>query len=315
MKGKKLLKAAAVTAGIATAASGFVHYEVLNKNGKIFKIVAKKKFEDEIDKRRMFEDTDNVRWADNVEFEKFTIINDRGQNIRAFYVPAEKPSDVFVLFSHGYRSTHMSEFKFQMKYFHDKGYNIFLVDHQASGESDGTQITFGHHESVDLLTWIDFMKDAFGEDIQIILYGISMGSATVMMTSGMDELPDNVKCTIADCGYTSMLDEFDFNLKGMIGFSKPVLKAVNLVNKVVAKYDFGDVSPAESVKNAKVPILFIHGADDDFVPTYMVCTLYNNCTSEKDLLIVEDAKHAESYQTNPKLYESKVDEFTAKYIK
>lgn len=325
MKKRKFLKKAAVAAGVSAAVSYAFFYETMNRDGKLIRYIdeknkeknrkknADKPKEPETEIQKM--NRVNSLWAEGREFEPFDMFNERGQNLKGYFLPADKPSNVYVLCSHGYRSTGFGDFRFQMKFLHDKGYNIFLVDHQAAGNSDGQNISFGYYEEQDLRKWIDLMIDFFGDDIQIILYGISMGSATVTLASGNDSLPDNVKCTIADCGYTSMEDEFDFNLKNIYVPSAPLLKATNVINKYVSKFEYSDVKPAEAVKNAKVPILFIHGADDDFVPTYMACTLYNNCSGEKDLLIVDGAGHAESYQKNPIVYQEKFTEFTDKYIK
>lgn len=134
------------------------------------------------------------------------------------------------------------------------------------------------------MQWLKFMTDTFGSDIQIILHGVSMGCATVMMMSGNPDLPKNVKFTVADCGYTSPWAEFDYQLKNAHVPTSPLLDGANFFNKHIAKYDFKKVDAVESVSHAQVPMLFIHGTKDDFVPTYMVHELYDACSTDKDLL-------------------------------
>ena len=160
------------------------------------------------------------------------------------------------------------------------------------------------------------MTDTFGDDIKIILHGISMGSATVMLMSGSDALPKNVKFTIADCGYTSALDEFNYKLESLGVPRKPIIPLVRAINNQRAGYDFGnDTNALKAVKNAKVPMLFIHGGDDKFVPTYMVYLLFDACQSEyKDMFIAPGADHAESYHKAKAQYEGKVAEFIEKFI-
>ena len=200
------------------------------------------------------------------------------------------------------------------KFYHDLGFNVFIVDHQAHGESEGKYIGFGSHESRDAMQWLKFMTDTFGSDIQIILHGVSMGCATVMMMSGNPDLPKNVRFTVADCGYTSPWAEFDYQLKNAHVPTSPLLDGANFFNKHIAKYDFKKVDAVESVSHAQVPMLFIHGTKDDFVPTYMVHELYDACSTDKDLLLVEGAGHAESYPTDSAAYEAKVKSFIDKYI-
>jgi fermentation-respiration switch protein FrsA (DUF1100 family) len=142
-----------------------------------------------------------------------------------------------------------------------------------------------------------------------------MGSATVMLMSGSGRLPSNVKFVVADCGYTSAYNQFAHNAKGMHVPTFPLIDAANIFNRLISGYDFKDASPVEAVKKATVPMAFIHGANDDFVPTYMVNELYEACSSEhKELLIVEGAAHAESYPTDSENYEALINSFAEKYL-
>lgn len=313
-KASALVKFAGVSAGILGAASYAIFYEIMHRDAKLapklgtlFAGESALPPETQPDTRRV--------WFENQNFEEFEIINEKNYRLKGYFLPADKPSDVFVFGSHGYRGSGKNEFVLMTKFYHDKGYNVFLVDHQAAGESDGKYIGFGYHEYTDCFRWLDFMKERFGENIQIILHGVSMGCATVTMMSGSDKLPDNVKFIVADCGYTSAYDEFAHNIKGMHMPLFPIMNISNMFNKKISGYDFKDANPLESVKNAKVPMLFIHGGKDTFVPTHMVYELYEACSSEdKKLLVVEGAGHAESYPIDSEAYEAMVCEFAEKYI-
>lgn len=255
-------------------------------------------------------------WFEKQTFEKFTITNPRGFTLAAHLLRAEEPSDVYVFASHGYRNHGRGEFNVMAKFYHDKGYNVFMIDHQAAGESDGTYIGFGYHESRDGMLWLNFMRETFGEDIQIILHGISMGSATVMLMTGNENLPENVKFTVADCGYTSAWNQFSHNFSSMHVPTFPILNIANFFNQKISGFDFKDTDTKEAVAKAKIPMLFIHGAKDDFVPTYMGSQLYAYCGSEhKELYIAPDAAHAESYPIQSAEYEARVNSFIEKYIK
>ena len=141
-----------------------------------------------------------------------------------------------------------------------------------------------------------------------------MGSATVLMASG-EELPSDVKCIISDCGFTSVLDEMKHELRDSHITKNIILPTATLISKARVGFNFKEASTINQVKKSKTPTLFIHGDQDDFVPTYMVYELYNACAAPKDLLIVEGAKHAESFYVNKDLYESTITEFMSHYVK
>ena len=189
-----------------------------------------------------------------------------------------------------------------------------MPDNRAHGESEGTYIGFGWLDRLDCIQWIHQVKDYFHKDLQIVLHGISMGSATVLMASG-EELPNDVKCIISDCGFTSVLDEFKHELHQRHIPASLVLPTATLLSKKRVGYSFKEASTIEQVKKSKTPTLFIHGDRDNFVPTYMVYDLYNACSADKDLLIVEGAGHAQSYLVDPQLCESTIIEFMNKYVK
>ena len=270
---------------------------------------------DETENERIYKD--NMKWLLNYGYEVHYIVNDRGQKLQGYLMRPEKPSDVYVFGAHGYRSDGRGEWcHFAKHYVEELGFNLFFVDHQAAGESEGEYIGFSSHESKDCLKWLGYMTETFGEDIQIILHGISMGSATVMLMTGNDALVPNVKFTIADCGFTSAMDEFNYKIDTLRLPFRPIIPLVNAINRKRAGYDFQeDTNALGAIANAKVPVLFVHGDADKFVPTHMVYLLYDACTSEKDLLIVSGAEHAVSYRTDKAAYEEKMNEFIEKYIK
>lgn len=256
---------------------------------------------------------ENRRWLEDYGYERYTIDADDGTKLIGYLMRPEKPSKNFVFCSHGYRSEGRREFSGISQYYLSRGFNVFIVDHRASGESSGKYIGFGYYESRDSIRWLEFLNKTFGEDISIVLHGVSMGSATVMLMSGDENLPENVRLVVADCGYTSAWDEFRYKLSAMKIPEKPLLPAVNAINIRKAGYDFRNTSALDAVKKASVPMLFIHGSLDNFVPTHMVYFLYDACASDiKDMMIVDGADHASSFVTGREQYEAKLDEMLGK---
>lgn len=259
----------------------------------------------------------NKQWLFDYGFERHSIVNERGHRLQGYLLRPEKESNVYVFGSHGYRNNGKNEWCHYARYYvEDRGYNMFFVDHQAAGESEGQYIGFSSFESQDSMKWLDYMIDTFGKDIEIILHGISMGSTTVMLMTGNENLPANVKFTIADCGFTSALDEFKYKLESLHIPEKPLIPAVIAFHKRRVGYDFQkDTDALGAVGRAKIPMLFIHGGKDKFVPTYMAQVLYDACSSGyKDILIVDGADHAKSYRLAKEEYERRIEAFAEKFI-
>lgn len=242
--------------------------------------------------------------------ENLSLMSDDNILLKGMYFPSEKPSKKIVICVHGYTSCGLNDYSSIATFYHNLGYNTLLIDNRAHGESEGKYVGFGCLDRYDLKKWIAYIiNEKLGQDCDIYLHGISMGASTVLMASSLD-LPSNVKGIIADCGYTSAWDVFKHVLKRdyhMYPF--PIMYLTNIYCKLFAKYGFRDVSTLDTVSKTNIPILFIHGDKDDFVPTWMSKKNYDVCASKKELLIIKDAGHAESYYRNTPLYEDTVKKF------
>ncbi len=219
-----------------------------------------------------------------------------------------------VIMMHGFRAQDHDDFSGSVKFFYDDGFTILLPHQRAHERSEGKHLTFGAKESLDCKKWVEFAIQKFGEDTQVVLYGVSMGCATVILSLNKN-LPTNVKCCIADCGYTDAKSIF----KHILGHSYylPVFPIVNLLEIVcdkIAGFKFIDSSPNEVLKTNKTPILFIHGKRDRFVPYKMTLKNYEACVAEKELLIIDNATHAISFLVEPKKCWDTTRNFVYKYF-
>jgi len=233
-------------------------------------------------------------WLDRVRKIRCSIKSHDGLNIRAIFIPSDNPQQkMFVVIAHGYssRGSHMGVYS---KFFNQElGFNVLIPDNRGHGESEGNYIGFGWHDRLDYIRWTEYLINTYGNDIKVILFGISMGAATVLMTGG-ENPPDNVKAIISDCGYTSAWDILSFRLRRMYGLPPfPLMHFTSLMTYVKAGYFLSEASALKQVKKARLPILFIHGSKDTFVPFEMGMRLYEACPSEKKFYVVEDAGHIE----------------------
>jgi len=255
----------------------------------------------------------NKEWILQQGMEHITIKSRDGLTLHADYLEAEKPSDKIAIMFHGYTSCGLNDCTSMAVFLHKQGFDCLIVDNRSHGKSEGKYIGFGILDRYDCLSWINYANERFNKDI--LLYGVSMGGATVVMASGLGELPENVKAIVADCAFTSPYDVFKHVLKKDYKLPEfPIMKINNAICKKKALYAFDEYSTLEAVKNTSCPILFIHGKNDNFVPTWMSEKNYAECVSPKDLLLVDNAGHAASYYENQELYENKVNEFINKYM-
>lgn len=240
-----------------------------------------------------------IKSFDNLKLHSYKILN-------------EIPTNKWVITVHGYTSKGL-DMSGYARQFYKMGYNILIPDLRAHGESEGNYIGMGWDDRLDIIEWINLILNTDNTS-EIILHGVSMGAATVSMTSG-ENLPSNVKAIIADCGYTSVWDQFSHQLDVLYSLpSFPVMNASSVVTKVKAGYTLKEASTLKQVAKSKTPILFIHGDEDDFVPYSMMDDLYNATSSEKEKLTIEGAGHAKSSKVNPELYWSTIESFIDKHI-
>ena len=248
---------------------------------------------------------ENNKWLEENASDVY--IESKKLRLHSYEVKAEKESKVWVIAVHGYTDSAYFMVGAAKKFLH-YGYNVLMPDLRAHGKSEGKYIGMGWLDRLDLMQWIDYLIATYG-NIKIILYGISMGAATVMMASG-ERLPSNVRAIIEDCGYTSVWDIFESELDKRFSLPTfPVLNISNGVAKLKAGYDFKEASSVDQLKKCQKPMLFIHGGKDDFVPTYMVYEVYDAANCEKDLYIVDEAGHAEAKDCDVDAYWNKVFSF------
>ena len=245
--------------------------------------------------------------------EEVTIKSHDGLNLygRIFNVENSKGT---IILAHGYRSLGNNDFCSVIEFFSSCGFNLLVIDQRAHGKSEGRYIGFGVLERHDLKRWIEYVNQRFGEEKPIFLDGVSMGSTTVLMTSGF-ELPSNVKGIIADCGFTSPYEICKTVMVRDLKLPKnsPLLPLVSGFCKIVAGYSFKEYSTLDALKTNKIPVIFVHGDKDGFVPVEMTYQNYEACTAEKELFIAEGAAHGTSYLAYPEECQQRLINFFKKY--
>ena len=245
-------------------------------------------------------------WLEAHTAERPAITSFDGLKLRASVVLRENARGTMLL-CHGYRSRGCLDFSCSLAFYYEQGLNLVVIDERACGDSEGDTITFGLKERRDVLSWLGWIGERFGADEPIILGGVSMGCATVLMALGLD-LPASVKGAIGDCGYTSPWDQLAYILKR--DYHLPPFPLMHLMNRKFRRRNGCDLREGDTrqalARNTRIPVLFVHGGADDFVPTDFTRENYAACAAEKDLLIVPGAAHAVSYLADRKTYQTKI---------
>ena len=242
-----------------------------------------------------------------VSYEEVSIVSHDGLRLMGMYYHTHDGAPLDIGF-HGYRSTAVRDFCGGAVMGMEAGHNVLLVKQRGCCDSEGHTISFGVKEQQDCLSWINYAIKRFGDETQIVLYGVSMGAATVLCASGL-ELPHNVKGIIADSPFSTPIDIIQ-TVAADMGIPKVIVKPLAVIAaKVFGKFDLHGASAVDAVKKAKVPILIIHGEDDRFVPCEMGRKIHRACENGAEIVTFPDAGHAISYLADEPRYRSVINGF------
>ncbi len=253
-------------------------------------------------------------WFEQIPKSVQEITSDDGYILKAYQILANNSEHKWIITIHGYRgqATDMSYYAY---YFNNAGFNVLMPDLKGHGQSEGKYIGMGYSDRFDILKWINLIIEADPE-AKIVLHGVSMGGATVMMTTG-ETLPSNVVCAIEDCGYSNVYKQFEFIVENVLDlpFKGLIMSAADLSARANLKVSLKEMDSTTQLKKSTTPTLFIHGDADTFVPFYMLDEVYNaNPDLEKQKLVVSGATHAYSATQDPDLYFSTVFAFIETHI-
>lgn len=251
-------------------------------------------------------------WLAEMAREKRTLQAFDGLELRACIVRNKDSIGRWAILAHGYNGN-AQQMALAAKRFYEMGFHILMPDARGCGASGGDYTGMGWHDRLDMLGWIESILEEYAE-AEILLYGISMGAATVMMTAG-EALPENVKAIVEDSGYTSAWDEFAYQLQAIYHLPAfPLLQAANAVTKQRAGFWISEASAVEQLKKSQTPTLFIHGSEDALVPVDMLRQVYEAAASEKELLLAEGAGHGAAAGVLGEAYWERISVFIGRYF-
>lgn len=235
-----------------------------------------------------------------------------GINLVGHFKPCENPKRIIIAM-HGWRSSWAHDFGSAADFWYNNNCSVLYPEQRGQNKSGGDYMGFGMLERYDCLEWIEWVRKNVSDELPIYLFGVSMGATTVLMTAGLD-VSENVHGIIADCGFTSPHAiwkhvaeknlHLPYALHGLIA-DDMCKKRINMSSR--------DFSAVDAMKQCKIPVLFIHGTDDRFVPIEMTYENCKACTAPKRLFVVPGADHGMSYYKDKNGYEKMLKEFWQDY--
>lgn len=243
--------------------------------------------------------------------EEVSIICSDGERLVGHWHACDNPKRTIIAM-HGWRSSWYSDFGLIADFWYENDCNVLFVEQRGQNNSGGEYMGFGLLERFDCLDWIHWVNERCGTTLPIYLGGVSMGATTVLMATGLD-LPENVKGVVADCGFTSPYAIWKHVAENNLHL--PYILHAQAAEELCKKNIMAgptDYSTIDAMKECKIPVLFVHGTDDDFVPIEMTYENYKACNSEKELLVVPGANHGMSYYVDKERYEQAIKNFWGK---
>lgn len=315
----KFLTKLITATGITCVAAGAAMYEIaLNMDvNSIFQKLTNKS-DDAPDDQPVWNNNALIeeagKWAEQFYPEDTAMYSARiERNTFAKIIRNDSCSDKWAVIVHGF-SADPGAMSHYAKTYWENGYNVLLPYMTGHGPDTVRHSSMGYYDKMIVLDWIEQIVRE-NPEAKIVIHGVSMGAATTMLVTG-ELIPDNVKVAVSDCGYSSVWEEYQVQIRQMFHLPEfPILQTANLISKATENFDFKKCSPMQAVIKSKTPTLFIHGEKDDFVPYNMMEPLFEACSApDKDMLSIPDAGHACSVFWHPDLYWNKVWEFIKKHI-
>ena len=264
-----------------------------------------------IRQNRTAEEQATWAWAQTVGMREEFLQAEDGAALVGHVCESGAASSRWVVLVHGYHGywNEMSQFAYRWV---QRGYNLLFPEMRAHGSSGGELIGMGWLDRRDLMCWLHWLIETYGEDISIVLHGHSMGAASSLLAAAEADLPPQVEAVVSDCSYTDALNVFKPILSD--GFHVPVHPSLELLRMAMlvrpGGYDLADASPEAAAPRIRVPVLILHGEKDTFVPPYMAGRLLSALPESLGrVAMFPGAGHCQSMCSDPDRYWDEVFAF------
>lgn len=249
--------------------------------------------------------------SDKWSLESYQITSPHGYPLQLYHVAPERTSRHYVVIAHGYGYTYLGSVKYAQMML-ENHYHVILFDERYHGKSGGKNCTMGYKEKDDLHEIVSDTFRRYGPEICLGTYGESMGGAAVLLEQAEDP---RIRFCITDCTFADLGDLMADLLKRKLFLPRyPIIPVASFWFWLLTGVPFSRISPMEAVKKAQVPLLFVHGEADAFIPPENSQRLFDAASEPKRLYIaLHQARHTEASRKNPEAYRQVLREFLSDY--
>ena len=223
--------------------------------------------------------------------------------LQGWMIKVPDPKGTVVMF-HGHGGN-KSDILPESQNFRKMGYNTFLLDFRAHGNSDGHTCTIGVKEADDVQLAYNFIKDR-GEK-HIFLWGISLGAASISRAISVHHIsPEKI---ILELPFGSLLQAVQGRVRMMHLPEQPLASMLTFWGGLELGFWAFDNRPSEYVKDIHCPVLLQFAALDNRVSKPEESDIYNNITAPKKMVMYDSAGHESLCKKSPSIWFSEVRNF------
>ena len=240
----------------------------------------------------------------DLEKTDYTVAGEGGYVLHVQFLKNPKPSDRYIIISHGYTDNHIGSLKYAGMYL-EMGYNCILYDLRGHGQNESTATTYGILEGQDLTNLVRDSRERYPDMNILGLHGESLGAASTI--SSLRYKPE-VDFVVADCGFSDIENVLrgTYRYAHVPGF---IFDLANLGAILRYHHALSDMRPIDALDSNTIPVLFIHGEEDTFILPKNSQDMYERTGGERSIFIMPGAGHAESVLTDPAKYREVVEGF------
>ncbi len=253
---------------------------------------------------------EGIAWIESQQRESVELVSSDGLRLVGRLTRHREAKGIVLMF-HGYRTHPEVDFSASSPVYYGAGNHIVHIDQRACGESEGKHIGFGIQESLDVVSWCQWVQETFGEDFPIFLAGLSMGAATVLMATGRN-LPGSVQGIVADSAFSSPAEMIEAKIRQTYKIKGRMLSiSVGMWTRLLAGFSLTELSIPSLMEKNKIPVFFIHGMADTLVPVEMTQRAIAACKGQKEVLLIPGAEHGTGYLVDNRRYQRMLREFVS----
>jgi alpha-beta hydrolase superfamily lysophospholipase len=248
-----------------------------------------------------------------VPYKDFVVETEDGLTLRGWQLQNTDsvPLRGAIIMFHGHANNRAAVLN-EAHFFSGIGYNVYMIDFRAHGESEGEICTIGYNEVKDVKAVYDYAKQQFA-DQQITLYGMSLGAATI--TKSIADYPSIKPAKIIlEMPFATLSDAVKGRLRSLHLPEQPFSTLLTFWGGTQQGFRGFKHNPADYVKKINCPVLLQWGVNDARVTRRETELIFKNIASRQKLFVpYENSKHESLYKSETAKWVESVSGFLRNY--